>query len=1483
MLRSTCAWRKSACRLLAVGTLWAWFFTDPGVLRGWSESEAPLPPGVKVVWDVDRAWRESTPTRERVCLNGLWRWQPAEVFADELPRENWGFFKVPGPWPGITDYMQKDFQRVIAHPAWGKISLRGVTAAWYERQFTVPEGWSGRRIFLRMSYVNSRAIIFVDGKRVGQIRFPAGEVELTQLCQPGRTYRLTIFVEALPLKEVMTSYADTAAPREVRGRVARRGLCGDVFLEGRPAGPTLGHLRVETSVRQGEVTFHQLVENLPASGRLRLEVTVAAQGREIARFGSPYFAAGDLEEGTYRWRVSWRPDKLWDIHTPGHQLEAQMKLVDEKGQVVDVGYPVRFGFREFWIEGRDFYLNGTRIFLCVLPLDNAQIGVWPASYEAACETLRRLKRIGINFVYTHHYDCLPGSHLALEEILRAADDVGMLVALTQPHFSHYDWRDAEAEKTNGYAEHARFYVEVAGSHPSVVAYATSHNATGYAEDMNPFLMDGRSDPRETWGRNNAARALRAEAIIRKLDPSRVVYHHASGNLSALHASNFYPNWVPIQEMDDWFGFWASQSIKPMMLCEYGAPFAWDWTMYRGWYQGARSFGSAVVPWDYSMAEWNAQFLGVEAYQLSERQLANIRWEAEQFRRGNLWYRWDYPTPVGDRRLEDMDTVQGMYMKSNWRAFRTWGVSAISPWELYRFWRPAPSVDSSPQELPTDWDNLQRPGYSPDFIREQFESIEHAFRWEDWAPTPAAEVLLRDNQPLLAYLAGEPGAFTSKAHNYYPGEVVRKQIVFVNNSRETVSVRYRWGVTLPGNPSGEGTLTIPTGEVIFVPIEAKIPEDLEPGRRLFRLEGRWSTGEVLTDELAFDVLARPPAVTFSRRLAVYDPVGETAAMLRTLGLSFTLVPADATEWPEADVLVIGKKALSLENRLPSLERVRQGLDVVVFEQTTAVLERRLGFRVAEYGLRQVFALATDHPVLAGLQAEHLADWRGEATLLPPRLEYRLSPRYAGSPVVDWCGLEVPRLWRCGCRGNVASVSPEKPARGDFLPIVDGGFSLQYAPLLVYREGKGRVVFCQLDVTGRTESDPAAQYIVRGLFRWLGQPQGSFTSREVVYVGDPWGWRHLEHAGFACRQFTPEALTEQCLLVVGPGGEEVLAPYRSQVEEFIRRGGACATIGLRKGQLAKFLPLEVTTEDRQFITDVFTPPGEGSAFCGVSPADVHNRTASALPLVTAGAERLAGGVLAEATLGAGRVVFFQLVPWELTRAEGRLATFSVDAEDAFRGKQSALLSAGTTTQFGIQFGQAIKFSPEMGKKYTFSAWIKPVRDPVTVRLEVERAGSPWDRAVRTEPVTLPAGKWSEVHATFTCEKPYPEGWQAYVACSQDGALFRVDDMRLYSGEYVHEESTTREGDGPAGNLIKNGSFEDGPKGFFFQHRDQYNVRKTYRRVSYALSRMLANLGAQGQTPLLERLANPPQPEEKRYLTGLYVDQPEEWDDPYRFFRW
>src|SRR5262249_10708369 len=195
------------------------------------------------------------------------------------------------------------------------------------------------------------------------------------------------------------------------------------------------------------------------------------------------------------------------------------------------------------------------------------------------------------------------------------------------------------------------------------------------EDMNPDLIDGIHDPRSPGEARYAGLALGAEGIARRLDPGRIVYHHSSGNLGSMHTVNFYANFTPRQELSDWFDHWATEGVKPLFLCEYGVPFSWDWAMYRGWYHGQREFGGAEVPWELSLAEWNGQFPGDGAYRISPREAQNLRWEAQQFRSGRFWHRWDYPTPLGSEAFEERNPVFAAYLTDNWRAFRTWGVSA----------------------------------------------------------------------------------------------------------------------------------------------------------------------------------------------------------------------------------------------------------------------------------------------------------------------------------------------------------------------------------------------------------------------------------------------------------------------------------------------------------------------------------------------------------------------------------------------------------------------------------------------------------------------------------------------------------------------------------------------------------------------------------------------------------------------------------------
>src|SRR5207249_4945557 len=139
-------------------------------------------------------------------------------------------------------------------------------------------------------------------------------------------------------------------------------LCGDVFLTSSPAA-RITDVKVATSVRKGEIAVSAALEGLGANGPHTLLVKILENGQGVHEFKSNPFKASDLTAGRISVTDQWKPAKLWDIHTPEHMLTAQVALVDAAGKVADAAYPVRFGFREFWIDGKDFYLNGTRLFL----------------------------------------------------------------------------------------------------------------------------------------------------------------------------------------------------------------------------------------------------------------------------------------------------------------------------------------------------------------------------------------------------------------------------------------------------------------------------------------------------------------------------------------------------------------------------------------------------------------------------------------------------------------------------------------------------------------------------------------------------------------------------------------------------------------------------------------------------------------------------------------------------------------------------------------------------------------------------------------------------------------------------------------------------------------------------------------------------------------------------------------------------------------
>ena len=324
----------------------------------------------------------------------------------------------------------------------------------------------------------------------------------------------------------------------------------------------------------------------------------------------------------------------------------------------------------------------------------------------------------------------------------------------------------------------------------------SHNATGYDEDMNPDMIDGIHSARNQWSGNNVKRALLAEAIVAGLDPGRIVYHHSSGNLGSMHTSNFYPNMAPIQELYDWFEHWATKGVKPMFTCEYMVPCHLGLDHVSRLVQGR------------ARVRQRPGALGV----LHRRvECAVPRRPGLPDQRGGE----DEP-PLGGRAVPTRQALASLGLSLSRSArrcstFSTRSSAGTSPTTggpsapgASRPFRPgntissggcATGADKGRKALKVDWEHLQRPGFSPDYFGEQYERMDLAYDRSDWMPTADGQAILRNNRPLLAYIGGKLPAFTSKDHNFYPGETVEKQLIVINNSRETVTAVYGWSLGL----------------------------------------------------------------------------------------------------------------------------------------------------------------------------------------------------------------------------------------------------------------------------------------------------------------------------------------------------------------------------------------------------------------------------------------------------------------------------------------------------------------------------------------------------------------------------------------------------------------------------------------------------------------------------------------------------------------
>ena len=388
---------------------------------------------------------------------------------------------------------------------------------WYRRTFTVPKGWSKKRVLLHFGAVDWEAIVWVNGKDVGTHRggYDGFRLDITQALKP-----------AGPQEILVAVWDPTDAGPQPRGKQVRKpggiwytptsGIWQTVWLE--PVGATvIDSLRIIPDVDQGLVKIEANVSSDPRSGipegTARLRVEVLEGGKTIGVVEESANLVGKQTATRVHTRLPVRDAKLWSPDSP-FLYGLKLTLLDGRKTVDQV--ESYFGMRKMSLardeKGRlRIHLNNKPCFM-LGPLDQ---GFWPDGLytaptdEALRSDIEVLKKLGFNLARKHvkvepdrwYYWC---------------DKLGLLVWQDMPSGDKSaEWRGPSGvdgkemkrtpESIEIYERELRALIDCRYNHPSIVVWV-------------PF--------NEGWGQFDTVRILN---LTKQLDPTRLADGASGGN------------------------------------------------------------------------------------------------------------------------------------------------------------------------------------------------------------------------------------------------------------------------------------------------------------------------------------------------------------------------------------------------------------------------------------------------------------------------------------------------------------------------------------------------------------------------------------------------------------------------------------------------------------------------------------------------------------------------------------------------------------------------------------------------------------------------------------------------------------------------------------------------------------------------------------------------------------------------------------------
>ena len=306
----------------------------------------------------------SDGSRSSADLSGEWGMLPIDGLQFQFPPPEAGWKKqvipsaeIPGlqsqggPYcPNVADVLTKDRKDFLRKTG---------VASWFKREFTLPKSALAKhRVLLCFEGIAFKSEVWVNGKKVGSSVFGQlpSSYDITDALREGKPNELVV---GLTDREGLVDLANQTFIAPASG--VRVGIWGKVELQFVPL-VRIDDVFVKTSVKNKKIDLDVSLLN---AGSKPATVSVGALISDVkqnptAEIPPVPVTLAPGESKTIALSKDWIAPHLWSPNDPA--LYFAKVSINRAGSTVDSS-TIRFGFREFEIRGRDFFLNGVRTVL----------------------------------------------------------------------------------------------------------------------------------------------------------------------------------------------------------------------------------------------------------------------------------------------------------------------------------------------------------------------------------------------------------------------------------------------------------------------------------------------------------------------------------------------------------------------------------------------------------------------------------------------------------------------------------------------------------------------------------------------------------------------------------------------------------------------------------------------------------------------------------------------------------------------------------------------------------------------------------------------------------------------------------------------------------------------------------------------------------------------------------------------------------------